>query len=311
MSMRVVFMGTPEFAIESLRRILGAGHTVPLVVTVPDRFRGRGLRLHPSDVKKFALSHSLDVATPASLGDEAFLGRVRAAEPDVLCVVAFRILPEALFSIPPKGSINLHGSLLPRYRGAAPINRAIMAGESATGLTTFFLRSKVDTGSVILQRELLIGPDMTAGELHDVMKVVGADLVLETLDLIEQGRAETRPQDNSLATSAPKIFPGDCVIDWRRSTAELHNHVRGLSPWPGAFTTLGGKRLKIMRTRRENPGRTASVGVVTRENERLFVGTGDGAIEIMELQMEGSRPMEVATFLRGHTIQTGTELGVT
>lgn len=309
MSLRVVFMGTPEFAVESLDRILQAGHHVPLVVTVPDRPKGRGLKLVPSAVKAFALQHGLTVVTPESLKDASIVQDVRSAEPEVICVVAFRILPEVLYSIPSKGSFNLHGSLLPRYRGAAPINRAIMAGETVTGVTTFFLNPRVDTGSIIRQREIPIGPDTTAGELHDIMKVVGAELVVETLAMIENGNAAGQPQDNAQATPAPKIFRDDCRIDWRRSTLEIHNHIRGLSPWPGAHTMVGGRRLKILRSLRSGNRMRLRPGTVEVEEGRMYVGTGDGAIEVLVVQLEGSRAMEVGPFLLGHRIVNGTELG--
>ena len=208
-------MGTPEFAVPSLKGILEAGHEVPLVVSTPDRQKGRGLKLVPSDVKRFALEHRLETATPESLKDEAFLELLRSHRPDLICVVAFRILPESVFSIPPLGSFNLHGSLLPAYRGAAPINRAIMNGETETGVTTFFLQRKVDTGNIILQKTIPIGPETTAGELHDVMMLVGADAVVETLAMIERGGIVPRVQDDTLASPAPKIFRDDCRIDWK------------------------------------------------------------------------------------------------
>ncbi len=309
MSLRVVFMGTPEFAVESLERILEAGHHVPLVVTVPDRKQGRGQRLTPSAVKTAALRRGLSVVTPESLKEESLIVAVRDARPDVICVVAFRILPEVLYTIPPLGSFNLHGSLLPRYRGAAPINRAIMAGETVTGVTTFFLQAKVDTGSMILQRAIPIGPDMTAGELHDVMKVVGADVVVETLRLIELGDVPVRLQDDTQATPAPKIFPADCVINWTLPSSRIHDHVRGLSPWPGAFTLLGAKRMKLLRTARNEYSSRIGPGVVSVDDGRLFVGTGNGSIEVLSIQLEGSRVMDVGTFLLGHRIENGTELG--
>ncbi len=297
-ALRVVFMGTPEFAVPSLRAIVDAGYDVPCVVTVPDRMKGRGRKVRSSAVKQAAQELGIPVLTPESLRDEEFLERLRALQPDVICVVAFRILPAAVFTIPSIGSFNLHGSLLPAYRGAAPINRALMNGEERTGLTTFFLKKKVDTGDLILQREVPIGGEMTAGELHDEMMVVGAELVVETLGLISSGNVETRQQEDHLASGAPKIFSEDCVIDWNRSAMDLHNLVRGLSPYPGAYTFLGSRRVKILRTRLceyevETPGRVAV------EEERMIVGTGEGSLEVLQIQLEGKRSMEVADFLRG------------
>lgn len=306
--MRVIFMGTPEFAVPSLRAILAAGHEVPLVVSTPDRAKGRGLKLTPSAVKACAVEHGIDVATPESLKDPAFIDQLRAAEPEVICVVAFRILPEAVYSIPPKGSFNLHGSLLPKYRGAAPINWAIINGERETGVTTFFLQRQVDTGNVLLQRSIPIAPEMTAGELHDVMMEVGAATVVETLRMIAAGDILPRPQDDTQATPAPKIFRDDCRIDWTLPAERLHDFIRGLSPYPGAFTTLDGKILKILRARvRHDSG--LSPGDVLATKQTLHVGTGTTALEIMEIQLEGRRAMPVEEFLRGTTLAQGEQLG--
>lgn len=306
MSLRVVFMGTPEFAVASLRRILDNGFDVPLVVTIPDRTRGRGLRLQKSAVKQFAELRGLDVATPESLDDPAFLDRVRSMHPDVICVVAFRILPQVLFEIPSRGSFNLHASLLPKYRGAAPIQRAIMAGESWTGVTTFFLRSRVDTGSVVLQRRVPIGPDTTGGELHDTLMEIGADVVVDTLRLIERGEVVARQQSDAEATAAPKIHRTDRRLVWNRSAEDLRNWIRGLSPSPGAFTELDGRVIKIVRARAASPPRNLAPGEIHVDGTRLIVGAADGALEILELQAEGGRPMTADAFLRGNPIKDGT-----
>jgi len=297
-------MGTPEFAVASLRRILQSGHSVPLVVTAPDRPRGRGLKVQSSAVHRYAVERGLPVAMPDSLKDPEFLERVRALSPDVICVVAFRILPEELFGIPSRGSFNLHGSLLPRYRGAAPIQRAIMAGETTTGVTTFFLRPKVDTGAILMQRDIPIGPDMTAGELHDIMMEVGAELVVETLVRIERGQADPTPQNEAEATPAPKIFREDCVINWAWPAKRIHDHIRGLSPWPGAFTHLGGRVLKLYRSRLLDAC-DLMPGVVRIADGGIHVGTGAGNLEITELQIEGGRTMSAAEFLRGRPIDNG------
>jgi len=299
-------MGTPEFAVASLRRILDNGFDVPLVVTIPDRTRGRGLRLQKSAVKQFAELRGLDVATPESLDDPAFLDRVRSMHPDVICVVAFRILPQVLFEIPSRGSFNLHASLLPKYRGAAPIQRAIMAGESWTGVTTFFLRSRVDTGSVVLQRRVPIGPDTTGGELHDTLMEIGADVVVDTLRLIERGEVVARQQSDAEATAAPKIHRTDRRLVWNRSAEDLRNWIRGLSPSPGAFTELDGRVIKIVRARAASPPRNLAPGEIHVDGTRLIVGAADGALEILELQAEGGRPMTADAFLRGNPIKDGT-----
>jgi methionyl-tRNA formyltransferase len=287
-----------------LRAILDAGYEVPLVVSTPDREKGRGRRLAASAVKEFALERGLDVATPESLKDPAFAELVRSKSPDVICVVAFRILPESIFSIPPKGSFNLHGSLLPKYRGAAPINWAVINGERETGVTTFFLRRSVDTGAVLLQRSMPIGPEETAGEVHDRMMNLGAEVVVETLRMIERGEAVPVSQDDTLATPAPKIFRDDCRIDWQLPAERLHDFIRGLSPYPSAFTGYAGRTLKVLRSivttsRGLPPGRIMADGGV------LLVGTGTTALELKEVQIEGKRAMPAEEFLRGFKFEQG------
>lgn len=322
--MRVIFMGTPEFAVESLRAIVEAGYDVPLVVTTPDRQKGRGLKTISSDVKRFALERGLDVAEPESLKDPAFEQLVRSKHPDVICVVAFRILPESIFSIPPRGSFNLHASLLPKYRGAAPINWALINGETESGVTTFFLRRTVDTGSMILQRRVPIGPETTAGELHDALKVVGAEAVVETLGLIERGQVEPRVQDDTQATPAPKIFRDDCRIDWNRTSGSVHDFIRGLSPYPGAFTHRAGTMVKILRSRVVAMSRDdtalgdatvdvsetatavdAGPGALGSDGRRLFVACATSRLEILTVQPEGRRAMSAEEYLRGRPVAPG------
>jgi methionyl-tRNA formyltransferase len=306
--MRIIFMGTPEFAVPSLQAIVDAGYEVPLVLSTPDAQKGRGLKVASSAVKRYALERGLEVATPESLKEPAVAELIRTKHPDVICVVAFRILPESIYSIPPLGSFNLHGSLLPKYRGAAPINWAIINGERETGVTTFFLKKQVDTGSIILQRQIPIGPEMTAGELHDEMMLVGAEAVVETLRLIERGQAKPMPQDDTLASPAPKIFRDDCRIDWRRPAQRVHDLIRGLSPYPGAFTSRDGKMLKIYRAAIDVES-GLEPGEVRASSERLLVGTGSGAISILEIQQEGKRSMRIEEFLRGYTFEQGEILG--
>ncbi len=306
--LRVVFMGTPEFAIPSLETILEAGYPVPLVVTAPDRPRGRGQKTEASPVRNVAEQHGLEVATPEKLKSPEFEQTVRDARPDVICVVAFRILPETIFSIPPRGSFNLHASLLPKYRGAAPINWAIINGETQTGVTTFFLKPKVDTGSIILQREVPIPPEANAGELHDALMLEGAVAVRRTLECIEEGEVETVVQDDTQATSAPKIFRSDCRIDWSRTAREVHDRIRGLAPRPGAFSYHGERLLKILRAK---AGRWPAFcgdlapGEVWTGSNMLLVGTWEGQIMVEEIQLEGKRAMSGGEFLRGYSFQPG------
>ena len=302
--MRVVFMGTPEFAVASLRAILDAGHEVPLVVSTPDRQKGRGRKLASSAVKEFALERGLEVATPESLKEPGFAELVRSKHPEVICVVAFRILPESIYSIPPKGSFNLHGSLLPKYRGAAPINWAVINGERQTGVTTFFLQKSVDTGAMLLQRAMSIGPEETAGEVHDRMMNLGAEVVVETLRMIEEGRAIPTTQDDTLATPAPKIFRDDCRIDWKLPAERLHDFIRGLSPHPAAFTGYAGRTLKVLRSLMTE-GRGLEPGRIMADGGVFLVGTGTTALELKEVQIEGKRAMTAEEFLRGFKFEQG------
>lgn len=306
-------MGTPEFAVPSLDRLVDAGLKPAAVVTAPDRPKGRGQNVRPSAVKKAALRHGIKpILQPEAVKDPAFAEQVRALEPDVIVVVAFRILPPAVFEAARLGAFNLHGSLLPAYRGAAPINRAIMEGESETGVTTFFLKKEVDTGNVILRRAMKVGPDETAGEVHDRMMNIGADVVVDTTRLILSGEAEARPQDDSLATPAPKIFPEDCRIPWSEDAGRVHNHVRGLSPYPGAWTLHNDARIKIYRTRVTTgedtgvaSGEPARPGRIQDVTDTIRVACGRGAVEVLELQAEGRRRMQAAEFLNGYELAVG------
>ena len=305
--MRIVFMGTPEFALPSLSLLLDQFYTIPAVVTVPDKAQGRGQKTAFSPVKSFALDHGLEVLQPGSLKDSAFLARLAALNPDLIVVVAFRVLPKEVFSMPRLGTFNLHASLLPKYRGAAPINWAIINGEKETGVTTFFLQEAVDTGSVILQARVKIGPDETAGELHDKLAEVGAEIVLQTVRLVEAGKVRLHDQDDKEATRAPKIFKEDCRVDWRKSAVAIHNFVRGLSPVPGAWAMHNGRVIKLYRTRiAEGKGGRGEEGSVLRaDGDELTLSTGDGAVSIVELQQEGRKKMGAAEFLRGYDLKVG------
>lgn len=296
--LRIVFMGTAPFAVPSLAILADNGYAISAVVTGPDRPRGRGRQLSPTPVKEIAGARGLTVMQPESLRDQGFAGAVRSLHPDLIVVVAFRILPPEVFIIPRLGSINLHASLLPRYRGAAPINRAIMNGEVETGVTTFFLEESVDTGSVLLQARTPILPDDDAGTLHDRLADVGAEIVLHTVRLIEQEKAVPRLQDPALASPAPKIYKEDCRIRWDATAEQIRNHIRGLSPSPAAFTTHRGKILKIYRATFAEGA--LEPGCVQAGRDSLLVGTGDQPLALEVLQQEGKSRLNVAEFLRGY-----------
>lgn len=310
--MRLVFMGTPYFALPSLKRLIGSNHHLASVVTVPDKPKGRGQKLSPSPVKRFASDHNLKVLTPGNLKDDNFVQTLRELKPDLMVVVAFRILPEVVFSIPPLGTINLHASLLPKYRGAAPINWAIMNGESKTGLTTFYIKKKVDTGDIILQREMDIHPEENFGELHDRMAQKGAEVLLETLELIERGEVKVLKQDDSKATPAPKITPEHCRIDWSGGAFQIKNQIRGLAPSPAAFTLCQGKILKIFKAQAIGDTTfTNDFGQVTEpdKKESLWIKTGRGILNLLEIQPEGKRRMKIEEFQRGYRIVPGDRMG--
>ena len=309
--MRIVFMGTPEFAVPSLRILLDNGYEVPAVVTTPDKPRGRGQNVSSGAVKEFAQSRNLSVFQPENLRDSGFLKSLTDLKSDLFVVVAFRILPKEVFTIPPRGTFNLHASLLPKFRGAAPIQWAIIRGATETGVTTFFLKEKVDTGSILLQARVKIGLDETAGELHDKLAEVGAEIVLQTVRLIELGKIQPRPQDDALASLAPKISKEDCRIDWSKSAGDVHNLVRGLSPSPCAWTTHRGTMLRIYRTavEKQETELSSSGKVVRVDKESLVVGTGMGLISILELQQEGKKRLSVGEFLRGYHFNPGETLG--
>lgn len=325
--MRIVFMGTPDFAVPSLERLVEAGYVPVAVVTGPDRPRGRGQEVTPTPVKMAAQRLGIStILQPESVRSPDFAEEIRQLRPDVIVVVAFRILPPEVFQAASRGAFNLHGSLLPKYRGAAPINHAIMNGESETGVTTFFLRPEVDTGNIILQKTMPIGPDDTAGDVHDRMMHLGAEAVVETVRLIESGEARAAPQDDSEATPAPKIFRDDCRIDWGRPATAVHNQIRGLSPYPGAWTTYKGRLIKIYRTRvHTDPSEPEAAsrsrqdvhtaakepapGEILEAGDRLLVAAKDGVLEILELQQEGKRRLPAKDFLLGMPVEVGGVLG--
>jgi methionyl-tRNA formyltransferase len=308
--MKIVFMGTPEFSIPSLEVLLKNGYEICAVVTAPDEPKGRGYKLSPPPVKVFALQNNLKVLQPQNLKDPNFINELKKLSPDLIVVVAFRILPKEVFSIPPLGTINVHASLLPKYRGAAPINWAIINGEKETGVTTFFIDEKVDAGNIILQKKIEIGQDETAGELHDKLAKLGAEALLETVKIIQTGKVQTIKQDETLATPAPKIKKEMCQINWYEMKAEqVHNFVRGLSPNPGAFTFLNGKILKIYRTKlveKISEATTLKPGQIIVDGDSLFAVCSDlKPVQIFEVQIEGKKKLKSEEFLRGYKLKTG------
>jgi methionyl-tRNA formyltransferase len=297
--MNIVFMGTPDFAVPSLSILNDHGYVIRAVITAPDKPRGRGREISYTPVKKYALMHSLPVLQPDRLDEPSFVKTLHDLSPDCIVVVAFRILPPQVFSLSRLGAFNLHASLLPRYRGAAPIQWALIKGEQETGVTTFFLREKVDTGNIILQARIPIGENEIAGELYDRLMILGADTVLSTVRLIERGETKPQPQIDAEATPAPKIFREQCAIDWTKPVRDVHNFIRGLSPIPGAFTYYGEHLLKIYRTRICPGSESGPAGTAVIENGSIRVFTGAGTLEVIELQQEGKKRMFTAEFLKG------------
>ncbi|HUI65707.1 MAG TPA: methionyl-tRNA formyltransferase [Bacteroidota bacterium] len=303
-ALRILFMGTADFAVPALERLTRDGYAPVAVVTGPDKPSGRGQQMHPTPVKRIAMGHGFPLLQPEKLRDPSFAEAVRSFSPDVIVVVAYRILPPEIFTLARLGALNLHASLLPRYRGAAPINRAIMNGETETGVTTFLLDAQVDTGSILLQERVAIGPDEDAGSLHDRLAEIGARVTVDTVRLLEQGKALPRAQDATCASPAPKIFKEDCRIVWNGPAESIRNQIRGLSPSPAAFTILRDKVLKI--TRAHIVQGTLSPGTVVAEKGTLLVGTADHVLSVEVLQQEGRKKMDVKDFLRGYRL-TGKE----
>ncbi|MFQ6615452.1 MAG: methionyl-tRNA formyltransferase [Fidelibacterota bacterium] len=306
--MRIVFMGNPAFAVPSLSVFLSSAHQIAAVVTSPDRERGRGRHPGPTPVASFASEHGLDLVQPHDLNDPFVVSRLTGMGPDLFVVVAFKILPEVWLRIPKVGSVNLHGSLLPEYRGAAPIHWALMNGDSVTGLTTFMLAPAVDTGDTLMTKKVVILPDDTLGSLSRRMSLLGARLLRETVDRLESGTAKPAPQDSTVATKAPKIRSSHRRIDWEKHAREVHNLIRALSPAPGAYTEFRDGRLKIFRsrmsTRGGHPGEIISVN-----KECIGVACGWGSVELLELQLEGKRRMSTRDFLAGTPLEAGEKLG--
>jgi methionyl-tRNA formyltransferase len=304
--MKIVFFGTPEFSIPSLDILQNNNYDIAAVVTAQDKPRGRGQHVDYSPVKHRALELGLRVLQPGNLAEVSFISELKHIAPDIMVVVAYRILPPEVFTIPGKGAFNLHASLLPKYRGAAPINWAIINGEKETGVTTFFLEEKVDTGNIILQARSPIDENETAGELYGKLMEIGADVVFHTVRLIEEGKASTHPQDDRISSPAPKLTKETGRINWQTSARIVHNLIRGLSPVPAAYTFLGDNMLKVYRSAIVNESGSEPPGTIVRADDRLHVAAGGGGIvSILELQREGKKRMNAEEFLRGTKLKTG------
>lgn len=307
-AMRLVFMGTPEFAAPSLTATVEAGFSVVAVVTQPDRPQGRGMRVSPSPIKKKALELGLPVLQPRRLGDPQCVTAISKMRPDAIVVVAFgQFLPRVILDLAPKGCINVHPSLLPLYRGASPIQQAILDGATETGVTTMYLDEGMDTGDIIFQIATPISAEDDAGSLHDRLAIVGADLLVETLRQVIAGTAGRRPQDHSLATVTKRLRNEDTEVDWSRDSIALANQVRAFSPWPGAFTTVDGRRVKIWKALAKScPVKGAPGGVISISDEGLEVACGFGTLLLQELQPENSTRMPASSFARGYRVTTAT-----
>lgn len=304
--MRIVFMGTPEFAVASLSALVDAGYNVVAVITAPDKPSGRGMKLNESAVKKYAVEKGLHVLQPLKLKAPEFIEKLRSLKADLQIVVAFRMLPEVVWDMPAMGTINVHGSLLPQYRGAAPINWAVINGEKETGVTTFKLKHEIDTGNILLQSSIPIGENDTAGEVHDIMKEVGAKLLIKTVDGLVAGTI--KEQEQTHATSelkhAPKIFTETCKIDWTKPVDEIYNLIRGLAPYPAAFTLLHNKTLKIFSGKKIIEAVTVAPGEHQTDGKTfLRFAAADGWITAEDIQLEGKKRMTIGDFLRGYRFE--------
>jgi len=307
--LRIIFMGTPEFAVPSLTALYEAGYELPAVVTQPDRPKGRGQKLAFSPVKEKALELGLQVLQPLKIKDPEFIAALRELRPDLIVVVAFgRILPPEILDLPPLGCINVHGSLLPAYRGAAPIQRAILNGEKRTGITTMLMNAGLDTGDMLLKEEIDIPQDMTFGQLHDQLAVLGAKLLVDTVKLWKEKGITPQPQDDSKATYAPMLTREDELIHWEKPAESIHNQIRGLSPWPGAYTIYAGQPLKIRGSelwKSQEPA--AEPGTVTQlvKGRGFVVQCGHGSILVTEVQPQGKKSMPADSFANGYLLGVG------
>ena len=308
---RIIFMGTPDFAVASLDALVKAGCNIVGVITAPDKPAGRGMKLTESAVKKYAVEKGLHILQPEKLKNPTFIEELRALHADLQIVVAFRMLPEIVWNMPPLGTVNLHGSLLPQYRGAAPIHWAVINGEKETGVTTFKLKHEIDTGDILLQKSFPIGDDETTGEVHDRMKLIGADLLVETVKGLAAGTIQKIDQSTVVSSQsvvlkyAPKLFTENCQINWNETVEHIHNLIRGLSPFPGALTVLDGKILKVYRSGKETANHSHAPGKVFSDGKTfLKFACTDGYIHILDLQLEGKKRMLTEDFLRGYRLSS-------
>ncbi|MGM9629797.1 methionyl-tRNA formyltransferase [Butyricicoccus sp.] len=310
--MRIVYMGTPDFAVASLERLIADGHDIAAVFTQPDKPQGRKMKLTPPPVKQLAMQHDIPVYQPDTFKNESQLALLQELDPEVIVVVAYgKLLPGYVLDLPEYGCINVHGSLLPKYRGAAPVQWMVLNGEKTAGVTTMYMDRGLDTGDILLMRETEVGENETAGELFDRLAAMGADLISETLARLPEGIART-PQDESASTYVSVLDKSMAVVDWTKSAQEVHNLIRGLDPWPVALTTREGGRLKLFQSRLTGRTADAAPGTVVEADPKsgLFVACGDGGVlQILEVQMVGKKRMPAGDYLRGHAMQPGTVLG--
>ena len=302
-------MGTPEFAVPSLKALIDSEHELVAVVAQPDRPKGRGHKLTPPPTKVLAQEHKITVLQPDKIKNQEFYDQLQYLNPDLICVTAYgKILPREILELPQHGCINVHASLLPKYRGAAPINWAIVRGETVTGVTTMLMDKGMDTGDMLLVQELHIAEDDDAGTISEKLSHMGGELLIKTINQLKEGTLNPIKQDETLATNAPMLKKSDGEIHWAKQATEIHNLIRGMNPWPGTFTKLGDKSLKIFRTQivegEGNPGE-----IINSQKYSLTVATGKGALEILELQLEGNKRLDVKSFITGHPIELGTVLG--
>ncbi len=313
-ALRILFMGTPDFAVGILDKLVTKGHTIVGVITAPDRPAGRGRQLNESAVKKYAMKHSIKVLQPINLKDANFLEALRSLNVDLQIVVAFRMLPKVVWEMPHYGTFNLHASLLPQYRGAAPINWTIINGETKTGVTTFFIDEKIDTGAIILQEETYINETDNAEDLHDRLMDLGAETVLKTVRRIEEGNFETTPQSNyANLKAAPKLHKETCEIDWKKPITDIYNFIRGLSPYPTAWTTLynGEQELttKIYQTKKEPAEHQLPYGTIVHSKKEMKVAVHGGFLNLQEIQLQGKKRMAVKDVLNGLNLEENAKMG--
>lgn len=306
--LKVVFLGTPDFAVASMKAIHESDHELVGAITMPDKPAGRGKKLQSSPVKNYAVEHNIPLLQPSNLKDEEFLADLKAWGADIFIVVAFRMLPEAVWNMPEMGTVNLHGSLLPDYRGAAPINWAVMNGDTKTGVSTFQLKHKIDTGDILLQESTPISEDDNVGTVHDRLMNIGANLIVTTLDQLSEGTVKPLPQDSfneGPYREAPKLFKPDCLIDWSKDQIKIFNQIRGLSPYPAAYTVLSDgkeeKNMKIFKTLKSE--KKIESGKIEIEAKKVFIGTNTHALELIEVQLAGKKRMTVKDLLNGFSFE--------